>query len=352
MAQVTGKRFFNRSLIIWIITVGLIPPSYFIIREMVVHSDTANLKELIFGSFSDILFSILISAVLFVSNTLVYDYSCKLFPNPSQQMKRLSLFIPIALISSNLLALGISFIFNPWGNSRESVFQLITLITIITLTVSLTMIIIYSIDMWKRSIIEKEVLEKANVRSQLESLRTQINPHFLFNSLNALQSLVETDPQKSKEFIQQLSKVYRYVLEHKDELVVELKDEMNFIESFIYLNKIRFGENLQFTTHLEAQYMHQFIPPLTLQILIENAIKHNIISSEKPLHIQINSNGADGITVTNNLQMRNEKVESTGIGLNNLSERYRLIHDQLPTFQIINNIYIANIPFVKNDINL
>lgn len=349
MQQVTKKRFYNKSMIIWIIAVGLVFPLYYVIKVFAVTGDVNAIGNIIRGHLPDFLCSLLISFILFTSNTLIYGYSCKAFPHPSQQLNRLFLFIIISLITSNLLAIGVVLIVYPGGNSRESIFQLVTFITIITLIVSLVMLLLNAFEMWKRSIVEKELIEKENVRSQLESLRTQINPHFLFNSLNALQSLIETDPQKSKEFIQQLAKVYRYVLEHKNELVVELKEEMEFIESYIYLNKIRFGVNLEFSANLQSADMDKFIPPLTLQILIENAIKHNIISNDKPLHIEINSTDYNAIQVINNLQLRTEKPESTGIGLHNLTERYRLIHEILPTFIIINGKYVATIPFVIDE---
>ncbi|MBC8047305.1 MAG: histidine kinase [Fimbriimonadaceae bacterium] len=197
---------------------------------------------------------------------------------------------------------------------------------------------------------EKERLEKENINAQLESLKTQVSPHFLFNSFNALQSLIDTDPQKAKDFLQELSKVYRYVLEHKDDLVVEIKEELSFIQSFIYLNKIRFGESLQFDTQIDAHAAKQYIPPLSLQLLVENAIKHNIVSSEKPLRIGIsNENGY--LIVKNNLQLRTEKIISTGIGLENLKERYRLIHNIAPEFILTKESYIAKIPVIEKEIS-
>lgn len=349
MATTKRKSIFNRTLLIWIVAVGLIPPLFSMVRSLAMGNSFNEVMFQLRRSGPDFLFSIFISAVLFVSNTFIYDYSCRLLPKPEQQLKRIFVFIPIALISSNLLALGIHFIIFPQSNSPEVIFQIILIISIITLIVSLIMIALYLIKMWKHSIVEKELLEKTHVRTQLECLRTQINPHFLFNSLNALQSLVDTDPQKSKEFIQQLSKVYRYVLDHQDELVVELKQELDFIKSFVYLNQIRFGKNLQFKTNIQPANMSLLLPPLTLQILVENAIKHNIISAEHPLQIEINSMDQKTLIVTNNLQLRGEKVESTGIGLNNLIERYKLIHSELPEFNINENSYVAKIPFISGD---
>ncbi|MFN3940470.1 MAG: hypothetical protein ACK4IY_07765, partial [Chitinophagales bacterium] len=169
------KLNFSRSLIIWIIVVGLVPPLFKIIHLLVLGSSLADLPKQLRGDFPDIFFSIFISAVLFISNTSIYNFSSKLLPKPEQQLKRILIYIPISLISSNLLALTLHFIYFPQSKSPEIIFQIVLFITIITLVVSLILIAFNLINMWKHSIIEKELLEKAHVRTQLESLRTQIN---------------------------------------------------------------------------------------------------------------------------------------------------------------------------------
>ena len=137
----------------------------------------------------------------------------------------------------------------------------------------------------QRSVAEKAVLERQNVESQLEGLRNQVNPHFLFNSLNTLSYLIPEDADKAVRFVQQLSKVYRYVLESRDAKTILLSEELAFLKSYIFLLKERFGENLQINLrNLDGREMMSIVP-LTLQMLFENAIKHNIISTEKtPAH--------------------------------------------------------------------
>ena len=176
---------------------------------------------------------------------------------------------------------------------------------------------------WKKAAIDMEKMKTDQVSSQYESLKNQVNPHFLFNSLNALSSLVYDDQKKAVLFIRKLSEVYRYVLEKRDQEVVPLKDELSFLESFVFLQKIRFGDNLKVDWQGEANGGH--VPPLALQILMENAIKHNVISADRPLTIKINITDTD-ITMENKIQPK-KVTDSTGIGLTNLKARYGYLSD-------------------------
>jgi two-component system LytT family sensor kinase len=171
---------------------------------------------------------------------------------------------------------------------------------------------------------EKVELERRNVESQLESLRNQVNPHFLFNSLNTLVYLIPEEPEKAVRFVQQLSKVYRYVLESREARIIPLQDELDFLHSYIFLLKERFGENLQVRLHDLNSHAGGGIVPLTLQILFENAIKHNVLSIEKPLTIEVFVQ-KDHLVVRNNLQKKNQVLDSTGVGLENIRARYRML---------------------------
>ena len=167
---------------------------------------------------------------------------------------------------------------------------------------------------WRQSAIDNERLKTEQVASQYNSLKNQVNPHFLFNTLNVLSTLVYDNQEKAVEFIRKLSQVYRYVLDSKDEEVVPIQEEMEFVKNFAFLQKIRFGENL----HVEIGEMksNRFVPPLAVQVLVENAIKHNVVSEKHPLTVKVDFEG-DLCIVWNNL--KEKKVnDSTGIGLNNL----------------------------------
>ncbi len=174
---------------------------------------------------------------------------------------------------------------------------------------------------WRQLSVDMEKLKTEQVSTQYQSLKNQVNPHFLFNSLNALTSLVYDDQAKAVEFIRRLSQVYRYVLDKKDEELVPLEDEIGFMNNFIFLQQIRFGDNLKITLSNEQQ--EGFLPPLALQILVENAIKHNVVSERYPLTIDVKI-ADDYCYVKNNIKEKLDK-DSTGIGLNNLKARYQYL---------------------------
>jgi two-component system LytT family sensor kinase len=179
----------------------------------------------------------------------------------------------------------------------------------------------------ERAVTEKADLERRNVESQLEGLRNQVNPHFLFNSLNTLTYLIPEEPDRAVRFVQQLSKVYRYVLESRDAKLIPLENELDFLRSYIFLLRERFGQNLQVELADLNGLAHSGIVPLTLQILFENAIKHNVISTEKPLRIEVFAENGH-LVVRNNLQRKNQVMDSTGVGLENIRTRYRLLADR------------------------
>jgi two-component system, LytTR family, sensor kinase len=202
-------------------------------------------------------------------------------------------------------------------------------------------------DITDRVNAEKEEIEKSFALAQFESLKNQVNPHFLFNSLNVLSSLVHIDADLSEKFIGQLARSYRYLLEQKDNELVLLKTEIDFVHSFTFLLKIRFEEKLQVNIHLDAHIMQYYVAPLTLQLLIENAVKHNIISTETPLIIDIYNEGEENLIVSNNLQPREQQLPSTGVGLKNIKDRYKLMTQRATEFYIENNKYLAKIPLLK-----
>ncbi len=183
---------------------------------------------------------------------------------------------------------------------------------------------IRNFNFWETSELEKEKLEKEHLNSQLEGLKSQVNPHFLFNSLNTLIHLIPEDTQRSVNFVQQLAKIYRYFLETENEKIVPLKQEMDFVRSYTFLLKERFGDNLHIEIDNKNTCEDCLIVPFSLQLLLENCIKHNIISNDKPLTINILINN-DFLLVKNNLQLKNQNQESTGVGLRNIENRYRLL---------------------------
>lgn len=169
-------------------------------------------------------------------------------------------------------------------------------------------------------------LEKEMLISQFSALENQVNPHFLFNNLSILSSLVRKNADMSEQYIDRLSKAYRYILEQRDHEIVPLNLEMEFLQSYIFLLEIRFEHKFEVRINLTADESRRFlIAPLTLQILVENAVKHNRMSLKEPLLIYINLEKQDILTVRNNIQPRGQAVKSTSVGLQNIINRYRLI---------------------------
>jgi sensor histidine kinase YesM len=178
---------------------------------------------------------------------------------------------------------------------------------------------------WRQEAVNAERLLKEGHRAQYESLRSQVNPHFLFNSLNALTNLVYEDPDKAAKFIKQLSEVYRYVLDTRDKELVPLAEEIKFLESYLFLQRIRFGNKLQVDIALNGE---QQVAPLVLQMLIENAIKHNVVSEESPLRIRLFQENGWVIVENNRRTKRTLPEESTGVGLANIRSRYTYFSDK------------------------
>jgi len=178
--------------------------------------------------------------------------------------------------------------------------------------------------LWKSALVESEKLKKETVQSQFEALKTQINPHFLFNSLNTLAAIIPEDKDKSVEFVEKLSKVYRYLMQYRDYDTIDLKTELNCVEAYFFLQQTRFGKNLKIEIQISDANMNLHLPPLTLQILAENAIKHNIVSSAKPLLVKIYTSDTN-LIVENNLQRKSVIESSTKVGLLNIQNRYQYI---------------------------
>lgn len=188
--------------------------------------------------------------------------------------------------------------------------------------------------------------QKERIQSQLSALQQKVNPHFLFNSLSVLSELVYENPIKANTFIEEFTKVYRYVLDVKEETLVLVRKEIEFVNAYIFLQKIRFGNNLNFENRLTKDALNKSIPPLSLQMLVENAIKHNEVSKAKPLYILINNTG-EYLVVSNCIQTRLETPYSTGIGISNLKKTYNLIAKIKPEFIKTKTEFIAKLPLIK-----
>ncbi len=198
---------------------------------------------------------------------------------------------------------------------------------------------------WREEAVNVEKLKSERLSSKFESLKNQVNPHFLFNSLNALTSLVHKDPELSEQFIKKLSDVYRYVLDSQDKEVVSLGEELSFTESFIFLQKIRHGDSLEVTVNIPKAALEKQVPPLAFQMLIENAIKHNIVSEAKPLKIEV-SVSDHWLVVSNNLQRRKDVENTSGLGINNIKMRYEFLSNQSIMIDETPDEFVVRIPLL------
>lgn len=191
-------------------------------------------------------------------------------------------------------------------------------------------------------------LENENILVQFETLKNQVSPHFLFNSLNAIASLIKTNPDKALEFTGVFAKIFRNTLKLKDRHLITIDEEMQHVNDYLYLQKIRFGDSLIIVTSLSGDIFKQYLPPFSLQMVIENAIKHNVISEVEPLTITI-TNTVNALTISNNLQLRKHVDHSTGIGITNIISRYRYLNTAEPIFGINNNAYVVQLPIINEE---
>jgi two-component system, LytTR family, sensor kinase len=195
---------------------------------------------------------------------------------------------------------------------------------------------------------EREALKKAHIQSQLDSLKNQINPHFLFNSLNTLSSLVSISPEQAERFIDELSNVYRYLLQSNEKVLTTLRTEIEFVNSYYHLLKTRYGEAIELTISIDKIYFDFLIPSLALQLLLENSTKHNIISATRPLHIHINAQSdPDRLVVTNNLQPKNNPAPSNKMGLANIVKTLQLLNQPEVIIRETENEFIVSLPLIK-----
>ena len=205
-----------------------------------------------------------------------------------------------------------------------------------------------TIVQWQDTLSESEQLKKVNLQSRLDGLKDQVNPHFLFNSLNSLSSLISEDPKKASKFLDELSKVYRYLLRNNEEGLTTLTAELQFVRSYFHLLKTRYGDGIDIKINVDAACMNAQIPPLTLQLLIENAVKHNVILKEKPLQIEIVAINDGKLLVKNCLQRKLVKMPSTKIGLNNIMSKYKLLNQPQIDIMETNEEFIVAVPLINN----
>lgn len=302
--------------------------------------------------------TLIITTVIWLGNRYIMIWARGRHPHFEDVRKRLMMQSLAMLVYTLIMNNAMGFILEACGLKEfhnntpgHSFTDVITTSNAAALFCSLTVVAIYEsiyfMNELRKSVEEKEMLKRESLYAQLDALKTQVNPHFLFNNLNTLVSIIPEDPKRAMDFVQQLAKVYRHILEVKDEQSIPLKEELDVLKAYAFLLETRFGDNIQININVPAEKLDRKIIPLSLQILMENAIKHNIVSSDKPLRIDVFAD--DGrLVVSNNLQKKNQLNESTGIGLDNIRNRYRLLSSRQVEVKENHSDFVVSIPLIDN----
>jgi two-component system, LytTR family, sensor kinase len=279
-----------------------------------------------------------IGVISWYSHLLYHDSVEKKYPSLSQSRQRIAMKILVVIF---VMMPSIGFIFLLYNYFHILGYQLkmehIPKGMLVGVCVNIIFETLYEADYifskYKESIAEKEALWQLSVQQEFDTLKNQVNPHFLFNCFNTLSSLITVDKERAEVFLNDLSKVYRYLLRNNEEGTGTVENEIKFIESYFKLLQTRHGDAVQMNMQVDRQYNNYLLPSLSLQLLVENAVKHNALSKSRPLVIDIFSTAGNKIVVSNNLQRRAVKAASNGVGLQNIKAKYELLKQ--PGFQII-----------------
>jgi len=207
--------------------------------------------------------------------------------------------------------------------------------------------VIHFMKQWKNSKVESEALQKESVKSQLLNLKNHLDPHFLFNNLNILSTLIEKGEKNSTDYINKFAEVYRYMLQNNTKELILLSDELEFIQSYLQLIKMRFQDALRFNVDIPSEKLELTIPPLTIQMLIENCIKHNSLNDSNPLQIDIAYRKQNYLLIKNNLTARKVRFHSNGSGLENIKNRYSFFTDRKITIENDGAHFLVQIPLIE-----
>jgi hypothetical protein len=291
------------------------------------------------------------TTAMWEGNRAIFIYMKRQFPGYQQTSNRIIVqtlsSLAYTVIAATALSFMLSLFLQDCEFTRAHVWRDIVTSIIPTLMVTCIYESVYFFEQWKQHIQRSEALARENIQSQLEVLKSQIDPHFLFNSLNTLAALIDDTNEPAQKYLEQLSDVYRYVLLSKDKNTVTLEEELKFVESYIYLIKARFRENVKIDNQISSAYHQYMVPPLTLQMLVENAIKHNIISKERPLTIRLALDKDEYLSIENNVQEKSTFEKSTKVGLQNIVNRYNFLTQK--KIEVLHNkqVFSVKIPLLS-----
>ncbi|HPE18838.1 MAG TPA: histidine kinase [Tenuifilaceae bacterium] len=297
-------------------------------------------------------FGFLLAISIWKGNQFIGWFNSKKFPWNKNPKLTLSMDLILSIVYTGIAIFAVYFyVFQTIYkvNIQENfdwIFPQMAVTFLISIFITVLFYFVQFFKWWRVSIINEEKLKQETIQLRYDALKSNVNPHFLFNSLSVLSSLVDSDPAKAKEFIQQFSNIYRYVLEQREKELVAIDEEIRFIKSFTFLHQIRHGENLK--VDIDVNETSGLIIPLSLQILLENCFKHNVISNEKPLTVKVWRED-NYIIVQNNLQKRKTILDSGGIGLNTISKRYEFLSDKKMEIIVDSEYYTVKTPIIGSD---
>ena len=294
--------------------------------------------------------SLIFTFCLWEGNLAIVMRMRQAYPTLGETSRRIMAQSALGLLCTSLIALVLPQLIQQVVGmdlfAGQSQFILFLVCLVPTICISAIYESAYFFEAWKRDVHRSEVLARENLVSQFEALKSQVDPHFLFNSLNTLAALIDEQNEPALKYLDQLSDVYRYVLLSKDRPTVPLQEELAFLDAYLYLNKTRFRENFQIQNELSAEYHQHHVAPLSLQMLVENAIKHNVVSKEKPLCIQLFHESPDTITVQNNVQGKTVLEKSTKVGLQNIINRYKFLNNRQIEILHQGGLFTVRIPLL------
>lgn len=282
---------------------------------------------------------------------VLFIFSFQMMKKPLSLTKRYIITITGTILITVAYTL-LSKYFRVWVYSNDVVIKKTVNINIIkdgivAAIVLLTTFLLFQITRRQQIVFENQQLASENMRIRYDALETQLDPHFLFNSLNTLNGLIGIDDDKAHEYVQQLASTYRYIIQNKK--LVRLHEELAFTDSYIYLMQIRYGKNLHISSNVPDADLEQYIVPISLQLLIENAIKHNVISDKYPLAITMEVTNNHTIKIFNHVHLKAEEPLGEGLGLVNLTERYQLLFQKEVIINKDDKSFSVEIPLITPD---
>ncbi len=313
-----------------------------------------------FNNFNDFLINFsfyqLYSFVIGLSNIAFFTYLEKRKWNENERIMRIVTGV-VGSVIITLICLFILRMFTAMTMSNKTFYEFIANDSFknyqfglwATLTIVIIFHFIYFYNKYQQKKVKESQIVAKTETAKFESLKSQLDPHFLFNSLNVLTSLISENPRQAEKFTTKLSKVYRYVLEQKDKDLIPLEDELKFASTYMELLKMRFEDGIHFSIPDKVSNSELKIVPLSLQLLLENAVKHNVITSDNPLKIRIFEEKGF-LSIENNISPKSSLEKSTKVGLKNINQRYSLITNE--TVEITNNnkIFKVRLPLLTQKI--